>query len=688
MDSNKSFKQFAFPPLLVMLLVLLLTVIVQVVLLHLQTQQSWTGLRLMPDTPSGFLRVDAVIADSPASGKFQVGDIITALQIGDETFPLASLNVIDLKELGTHQAYNRFMQIQAQLQQLIQEQPSIDFVTAAGEKITVLPAENMPLRALPARHWWLLMVNALGVPIGFFVWLARPQSLEGRLLLIAGFAHYCHLSIYSLFAGRDLFMDANLLRELISLQATAMHVFVFCIFTIQASYPRRLLPVKGIIVLALLQMVLLFNYRWQWIELPSHIFFLQFIPLFVVSIVFSGLQWVNAKGKPINRAAILVSQIAVLLPSALMILLYAVPVIMGTPPFLESVAAHFMPLFIFLGWAIAILRYRLFEIEYWWFKITLWLLGGFLVVLVDVAVLMLFNVSPFYSLGFSVIIAGFLYFPLRQWLLGKLMPLDSQSVQDFLPTFSALMGSAVSREEFGQRWQAALSTRFQPLNITVQTQPLSAATLAENGLHLDVPNLYGDASLRLTGKQQGMRLFGRADLKTVTSLLEIARIASNASDTRQQAVLTERTRIMRDLHDTVGAKLLTLSHTLPTPRHRQAAQESLQILRDIINLTLHKSPFLLGEYLADWRAETVDRAEAAGVQLHWQVDPTLERLQLRPGQVMELLVFVRETMTCLLQSPAVTQLDVRCDREGEKLTLCFKSAEYPPLIIAHSLNFT
>jgi len=327
-------------------------------------------------------------------------------------------------------------------------------------------------------------------------------------------------------------------------------------------------------------------------------------------------------------------------------------------------------------------------VEQWWFKVWLWLLGGILVGVIDIVLVGLLHTSRVYSLGFSVIVAGFLYFPLRQWLLGKLMPLDSQSVQDFLPTFSALMGSAVSREEFGQRWQEALRIRFQPLHITLQPHALPDATLAENGLHLDVPNLYGDASLRLTGKQQGMRLFGRADIKTVTSLLAIARIASNASDTRQQAVLAERTRIMHDLHDTVGAKLLTLSHTLPTPRHRQAAQESLQTLRDIINLTLHKTPFLLGEYLADWRAETVERAEAVGVQLHWQIDPTLERLELRPGQVMELLLFVRDTTTRLLQLPAVTQFDMQCERGESQLTLSVRVRDNPHINTTCTLHFT
>jgi signal transduction histidine kinase len=308
--------------------------------------------------------------------------------------------------------------------------------------------------------------------------------------------------------------------------------------------------------------------------------------------------------------------------------------------------------------------------------------------MIDIMLLSALHTSQVYSLGLSVLVAGFLYFPLRQWLMGKVMPLDSQSVQAFLPTFSALMGSAVFRDEFEQRWQEALRIRFQPLHLSVQPHAVPLAALADNGLHLDVPSLSGVNSYRLTGKQMGMRLFGKNNLKTTTSLLDVARIASNASERRQQAVLTERTRIMHDLHDTVGAKLLTLSHMLPTAKHKQAAQESLQTLRDMINLTLQKAPLTLGESLADWRLEAMECAEATNVELRWQVAPALESLELRPGQTIELLLFVRATLQQMMASATLQQLTVHFSLAEKQLCVRITAADNPLAAVTHTLNFT
>jgi signal transduction histidine kinase len=182
--------------------------------------------------------------------------------------------------------------------------------------------------------------------------------------------------------------------------------------------------------------------------------------------------------------------------------------------------------------------------------------------------------------------------------------------------------------------------------------------LSENGLHLHVPALAGGQSYRLTGKQMAARLFSKADIHTAKALLDIARITSAASATRKDAVLAERKRVMHDLHDTVGARLLSLSHDISNPQHRKAAQDTLQILRDMIHLSLQKTPFVLEEYLADWRAETVERTEAASIHLHWQADPAAESLTLPPEHIVELMLFVRETVDAALKHSHLTTLAV------------------------------
>lgn len=673
----------------VTVLTLLLGMLVEGAALFLLLHQPWLGIRVAPDVASGFVQVKAAAAGSPAAGVVSAGVVLTTIQQGQVQVPLTQTLFLPAFFSKTHADYQAYLANQTTIHRVLSNGSPVVLRDNQGRDYAVMPAQTTPLSALPSGFWVFSGIFMLVPLVGVFVWGYRRGEVATRALLMGSIGHYIFFMLGTLHLSKELAFSGGSAEWLALLEVMSLNVYILAFNVLFAKYPNPVIQNNRVFyVLGAISLVLILNFQFAWVDLPIHNFLWQSFPPFMMALVFSYQQVRSSRADPINRTIARITQFSIIFPFLPIMFLYVLPLLLNMQPLVSQDMSRVLGSVVFVGLGIATLRYRLFEVEQWWFKVWLWLLGGILVGVIDIVLVGLLHTSHVYSLGFAVIVAGFVYFPLRQWLLGKLMPLDSQSVQDFLPTFSALMGSAVSREAFGQRWQMALHTRFQPLHITRQPQALATATLAENGLHLDVPNLYGDASLRLTGKQQGMRLFGRADLKTVASLLAIARIASNASDTRQQAVLMERTRIMRDLHDTVGAKLLTLSHTLPTPRHRQAAQESLQTLRDIINLTLHKAPFLLGEYLADWRAETVERTEAAGVQLHWWVDPALEGLELRPGQMVELLLFVRDTTRRLLQSPAVAQLDVHCERVGDQLNLRVRVADSPHLNATCTLNFT
>ena len=71
----------------------------------------------------------------------------------------------------------------------------------------------------------------------------------------------------------------------------------------------------------------------------------------------------------------------------------------------------------------------------------------------------------------------------------------------------------------------------------------------------------------------------------------------------------ERKRIASDLHDDLGAKLLTIVHTADATRVPQLAREALEEMRLSVR-GLTGRPVRLDDALADWRAEIVGRAWA------------------------------------------------------------------------------
>lgn len=90
------------------------------------------------------------------------------------------------------------------------------------------------------------------------------------------------------------------------------------------------------------------------------------------------------------------------------------------------------------------------------------------------------------------------------------------------------------------------------------------------------------------------------------------------ADTRvEQVTEAERKRIASDLHDDLGAKLLTIVHTSESERISSLAREALEEMRLSVK-GLTGRPMRLMDALADWRAEVVLRLGQAGIEADWR----------------------------------------------------------------------
>lgn len=126
---------------------------------------------------------------------------------------------------------------------------------------------------------------------------------------------------------------------------------------------------------------------------------------------------------------------------------------------------------------------------------------------------------------------------------------------------------------------------------------------------------------------------------------------------RERAVQEERERIHSDLHDDVGAKLLTLVYRAPTPEHADLARAALQDLRDVVSSPGETDQLL--EYLVgDWRSECAQRLGSAGIALEWLQSPGLDQLRLSPTQGMNLGRILREAVSNVIRHAHATQVRV------------------------------
>lgn len=660
-------KQAPLTPANSFILALLFIVLLEALVLNAKLQQPWTGIQLKA-TNDGLV-VTAVATGSPLAGFLKPGERLRSLDTPADSIPLPCLLHVLPLSIPTYHDLDTLLDLQSRLHTAFRSGAILTLVTDTERRLAFTPHQRTRLQDIPVVFWWILLANITALLLGVIVWIRKPYALEANCLLLASISHYVAESVFRLSASQEFYQPPQWTSVFAGVEGGSFYLFMASLFLILCYYPNRAAPRWLLLLTPVVTVLLALNYYLRWWEIPIHIYILPIFPILFYSSWLFYKQWVLSIGNPVSRATVLMLQLSALLPAWLIILTHAIPVMLGDVPLLGDVATRIFLVGIFAGWAIGILRFRLFDIEYWWLKSLLWIAGGSLLVMLDVVLVTVFQASAPYALGTSVILSGFLYLPLRQWLLDKIMPLEQRSLQDYLPVFSTSMSDVISKEGFEQHWKEFLSQHFTPLYLEVRKEQIDASRLSDNGLHLHVPSLGNRHSYQLSGKQRASWLFNKVDVKNTESLLIVARMVSNASETRQQAVLEERQRIMSDLHDSVGAQLMTLMHKLPDPEHKQAARLTLMTLRDTIRLSQKTCPLKLVDHVADWRMEITERTEAAGVELVWQ-QGELNGYLLSAKQVLELTQVIREAISNALKHAQPEVLEMGISVKDGKLHLC------------------
>ncbi|WP_020648030.1 sensor histidine kinase [Solimonas variicoloris] len=134
------------------------------------------------------------------------------------------------------------------------------------------------------------------------------------------------------------------------------------------------------------------------------------------------------------------------------------------------------------------------------------------------------------------------------------------------------------------------------------------------------------------------------------------------------AVAAERERIYRDLHDDLGAKLLTLVHGAADPALADLARSALQDLRDVVSRT-RGEPGTLQMALGEIRREAEQRLAAAGARLAWEPADDLPDPALDAAQALHLYRIVREALSNALKHAQARTVRIRVRRHGGALYL-------------------
>ncbi len=609
---------FTIAPVTLLALALAMGVAVVVVVTLLAHQQPWLGLKLAPvEEGAGAV---ARAAKGPAAA-IPPGTILLTIAAGEETMELRALDLTTEPDgaLGDYATYRHFLERQEGLARL-QRSDEVVFTDAEGQRWTVRPVlAGRPLADLPADFWVQCLVGLIAWLVSAAVFAFRRGEASARYLLLSGASTLLFAPAAAVYTTRELAVPGALLQWASDLNFLGGSLFAASFVGLLLVYPRRLAP--SWVGPSVVTLYLGWFVAQQVGVFESMTFARRFLFMVGVGATFVLAAWhLRVSGHdPLARAKLLWFLLSWVVGTSAFALFILLPQAFGVDTSPIQGYAFLLFLLVYGGLAMGILRYRLFELGDWWRRIVGWVALVLLLVVLDLGFLYGLHLSTGTSLAIAFLICGFVWLPLRSLLWKFFSGKGTQRKPKDL--FRQVMQIALAPDETQreQDWRALMGSVFEPLEITPGTVPAGAAvTIRDDGLSLQVPGLGPLEGLRLAYAGSGQRLFRPDDAALATELRLMLKHGLESLAAYQKGVAEERGRIARDMHDNIGAQLLSALHSRDAETKDMKIRETLADLRKVINAT-PDSPATLDETLADLRIETAERLEMAGMELCWQV---------------------------------------------------------------------
>jgi signal transduction histidine kinase len=292
----------------------------------------------------------------------------------------------------------------------------------------------------------------------------------------------------------------------------------------------------------------------------------------------------------------------------------------------------------------------------------------------DLLFVAVFSLGPFASLAIAVFIALGLYAAARQWLVHHLI---GSSMLTTERTFDQLYRAArtvqAQPQQHAQQLVQLLRELFDPLEMLRMDRVPVRTRVIGGGSALVVPMRGVDeehapaAALALRYAQRGQRLFTLDDARLADRIVDQLRRAVAYDQAVERGRHEERLRIAQDLHDDIGARLLTLMYQAQSPEMEDYIRHTLQDLKTLTR-GLSAADHRLSHAAAEWKADLTQRLTAAHVALAWACNFDRD-VRLSVVQWSALTRVLRELVSNALYHGHASRIEVLLQLEGTQLHL-------------------
>ncbi len=307
----------------------------------------------------------------------------------------------------------------------------------------------------------------------------------------------------------------------------------------------------------------------------------------------------------------------------------------------------------------------------------------------DLMFVSLFSMGPFLSLAVAVFVAVLLYGGARQFVLKQMLASSTPSAERiFEHLYRSARALQMHPEQHPQLLAQLLRELFDPLRLQRVTRVPARTRVLSGGSAMVVPVVpvvpfvlaaaaHGRAArgdhappqhaLMLRFAQRGQRLFTEDDARLAERVLEQLRRAVAYDQAVERGRTEERLRMAQDLHDDIGARLLTLMYQSTSPEMEDYIRHTLQDLKTLTRgLAAPEQTF--SHAAGEWKADLTQRLAAARAELQWSLtldhDPRLTVVQWSA-----LTRILRELVSNALYHGHATRVEVALELAGNRLQL-------------------
>ncbi|WP_348756930.1 ATP-binding protein [uncultured Aquincola sp.] len=287
-----------------------------------------------------------------------------------------------------------------------------------------------------------------------------------------------------------------------------------------------------------------------------------------------------------------------------------------------------------------------------------------------------FSLSQFASVTLALFISLGLYAGVRQWLLNRVLGNTVLTTERAFEQLYRLARELEGRpDQVGTRLSQLLRELFEPLEAMLVHRHAPAARVTGDGSTLIVPvpampggdALAPETSILLRYARKGTRIFCDEDARLATRICEQLRRAVAFDQAVEQGRSEERARLAQDLHDDIGARLLTLMYKAPDPETEEYVRHTLKDLKTLTR-GLAASNHRLSHAAAEWKADISQRLGAVHCDLGWSFSVD-EDVALNVVQWSALTRALRELINNVISHAAATRVEVDGVYDKGQLTI-------------------